>query len=361
METGIDTIKKLLSAKNIDGLIVTNPYNILYLTGFQGISPTEREATLTVTKDHATLITARLYQKEAQKVSSKNLKIKIANERNEIDKFIESSLINATSVGFEEADLKYSEFLKYKKLLTPAKLVGQKNLIEDLRIVKSEDEISKIEKAQLITQKTFTQIIKTLKLGETEAEIAHKMASILRSLDAQGQAFEAIVASGPNSGKPHHVTGNRKIKNGDTLLFDFGAKYQNYCADFSRTVFIGKASDTQRNIYSHVLTAQKKALDKIKHGIKNHEPYHAANNHFKKNRLEKYFTHGLGHGIGLEVHELPYLRTKINTKRLTNQMVFSVEPGLYFNWGGVRLEDLVTIKNGGLKILGKLIDKIIEI
>lgn len=385
-------VRSALKEKSLNGFIVTNPFNIFYLTGFKGISPTERESILTVTPNSATLITARLYQKEAKVLASNNLKVKIAAERNEIDGFIKSSLKNASTIGFEETDLKYGEFIKYQELLKSqdihsaskyssnasekSKRISSRlsdsnnieltpiaNLVEDLRIIKSEDEVSKIERAQLITQKAFTQILKTLKVDQTETEIAHNLSSITRSLGSQGLSFETIIASGPNSGKPHHIIGNRKIKTGDTLIFDFGAKYQNYCADFSRTIFIGKATDVQRNIFNHVLTAQKKALAIIEHGIKHHEPFHAANNHFKENKLDEYFTHSLGHGIGLEVHEAPYLRNQLpaTNNQLLESMVFSVEPGLYFDWGGIRIEDLVTIKNGKSKVLGKFPSRLIEI
>lgn len=400
MQTGLSKFQSHLLEKGSGGFIVTNPYNILYLSRFKGISPTEREAILTVAQNHATLITARLYQQEAKRVESKFLKVKIAAERNEIDNFLKDSLKNIITVGFEEDDLKYAEFTKYKKLLNSSdnrtgskysssaseklrrnssrlsalrsehsgsktsnniKLIATKNLIENLRIIKSASELEKIEKAQLISQQAFSQIIKTLKIGQTEQEIAHTLKSIIQNLGAEGVSFEPIIASGPNSGIPHHVTGKRRLTIGDTLLFDFGAKFQNYCADFSRTIFIGNASDQQRNVFNHVLTAQKKALTTIRHGIKHHEPFHETNNYFKKHKLDKYFTHGLGHGIGLEVHEAPYLRSTIDDKRLTNQMVFSVEPGLYFDWGGIRIEDLVTIQNGKVKVFGKLTKGLIEI
>ena len=242
--------------------------------------------------------------------------------------------------------------------------------------LEQQEEIVKIEKAQVISQKAFEQALTTLKVGQTESEIADTLAKIIKSLGAQGLAFEPIIASGPNSGLPHHFTGDRRLSLNDILLFDFGAKYQNYCADLSRTVFFGKAPDLRKNIFNHVLTAQKKALAAVKQGIKQHEPFHAANNHFKENKLEKYFLHSLGHGVGLEVHEAPYLRppapsnqqttspadgSTTNNQRLTSNMVFSVEPGLYFPWGGVRIEDLVVIQNGKAKVLGRLLDELIEL
>lgn len=236
-----------------------------------------------------------------------------------------------------------------------------------MRTIKTDDEIAKIEKAQIISQKAFAKIIKTLKIGQTEEEIADRLAKIIKDLGGQGLSFKTIVASGPNSGIPHHRTNQRKIANGEPLLLDFGTVFDNYHADLSRTVFIGRAKDQHANIYQHVLTAQLQALEKIRHGVKLAEAYHFANNHFKKHNLDQYFLHGLGHGIGLEVHEPPFLRATLPTTNyptiqlLTNQMVFSVEPGLYFPWGGARIEDLVVIKNGKAKVLGKTVDEIIEI
>ena len=229
-----------------------------------------------------------------------------------------------------------------------------------MRLIKTDSEIKRIEKAQIISQKAFEQLVKTIKIGQTETEIAERLTKIIKSLGADGLAFESIVASGRNSALPHHLTGKQKIKKGQVLLLDFGAKYKDYCADLTRTIFIGRAKNHQRNIYIHVASAQKTALEKIGRGQKTSEAYHTANNVFKKQKLHQYFLHGLGHGIGLETHERPYLRSTIDELLLEN-MVFSVEPGLYLPWGGIRIEDLVVMSQGRAKILGKTIDEIIEI
>jgi len=363
--------------KKLDGFIVTNPVNIFYLTGFKGISPTEREAILIFSNQGPTLITptlitARLYQNEAIKLKSKNLKVEIVDERNQILALIQKLLKKANRVGFEENDLKYSEHKDFKKAFsTRTVLVPIKNAIEDLRILKTEEEIKKIEKAQIISQKAFEILVKTLKAGQTEVEIAEKLAKIIKSLGGQGLAFESIIASGKNSALPHYLTGKKKIKKGEVLLLDFGAKYQDYCADLSRTIFIGKANTRKQNIYNLVKKAQREAVDSIVGGHKSSDAYQKANEVFKKEKLNKYFIHSLGHGIGLEVHEAPHLRPTPTTSQLTRSttddrlmegMVFSVEPGLYFpNWGGVRIEDLVTITNGKAKVLGKLQKEIIVI
>ena len=389
MNDSLNKFAKLLDQNKLDGFIVTNPTNIFYLTGFRGISPTEREAILVIANHKATLITARLYQNEAKLLASAKLKIKIASERNQIFEFVKNQLLpdkpglgkfykpglKTRRIGFEQNDLTFGEYQEFKKFLSKPRLVPVKNLVENLRAVKSTDEIKKIERAQIISQKAFEQILKTINVGQTEQEIAEKLAQIIKSLGSQGLAFESIIASGPNSGKPHHFTSDRRLAIKDILLLDFGAKFQDYCADFSRTIFIGKASDRQRNIFNHVLKAQKTAINKISHGSKSHEIHRTASDFFKNQKLEKYFLHGLGHGIGLEVHENPHLRpaptqtgfgkaqeTRFEPKEevLLEGMVFSVEPGLYFPWGGVRIEDLVVLQNGKARVLGKLTSGIIE-
>jgi len=370
-------MNKLTLASNLDALIVTNSYNILYLSGFKGISDTEREAVLVAkgskssksvkgfkgntTRSNLVLITARLYQTEANKLKSAKLDVKIASERDQTQKFLFEALKNSQKIGFEKDNLTVGEYEKYKNLLPGKDFIACENIIENLRQIKTKEEIAKIEKAQIISQKALESLLPTISVGQTELEIAKKLESIMRSLGSQGLAFGTIIASGPNSGIPHHTTSDRRLTINDTLLFDFGAKYQNYCADLSRTVFVGKPTDRQANIYNHVAHAQKAAIAKIGHGTKSHEPFHTVNDIFKENSLEQYFLHGLGHGIGLEVHELPYLRSKANDTQLTNGMVFSVEPGLYFPWGGVRIEDLVVVENGKANVLGKMQDALVII
>lgn len=345
------SIYKSLEASKISGLLITNPTNIFYLTGFKGVSPTEREALLIIRKPKNILITAKLYQAEAKKIASLNLSVKIAAERNEYETFIKESFKGIKKLGFESRDLKYLEFQKFKKYAKHSKFIATKNIIENLRLTKSEAEIQTITKAQLITQSAFGQIIKTIKIGQTETEISDKLIAAMKSLGAQGPSFDPIVASGPNSALPHHVTSNRKIKKGDTLLFDFGAKFKNYCADFSRAVFVGKANNTQRKTYDLVFKSQQTAIAKLKAGIAAKSVHAESLIVFKSEKVENNYIHSLGHGIGLDVHEKPSLSAKSKDK-LTEGMVFSVEPGLYFPWGGVRIEDLAVMGKNSAKLIG---------
>ncbi len=346
-----DKIQKLLDLGKIDTLLITNPTNIFYITGFKGVMPTEREALLVISKNKKILITARLYQDEASKLSSDNLIVKIAAERNEYEGFIKDTFNPSKMLGFEASNLTFAEHKKYKKF-TNGKFLPTQNLIEKLRVIKTDEEIAKIKRAQLITQAAFEQILRTIRVGQTEIEISDKLTVILKSLGADSLAFESIIASGPNSALPHHKTGKRKIQKGDTLLFDFGAKLDNYCADFSRTVFIGKANDIQKNTYELVEKAQAAAISKIKNSVPAKKVFEISQQVFKKEGVEEYYLHSLGHGIGLEVHESPSLSSK-SKDILQNGMVFSVEPGLYYPWGGVRIEDLIVIENGKPTRIGK--------
>lgn len=252
-------------------------------------------------------------------------------------------------------------------MLPKVKFVACRNFVEDLRIIKSDEEIKRIEKAQIISQKAFGKLVKTIKIGQTEEEIAERLAKIIKSLGGEGLAFENIVAAGPNSALPHYFTGREKVKKGEVLLLDFGAKFQNYCADMTRTIFIGKPKTEQANIYHHVEKAQREAIRSITAGITAHDAYFSAHTVFKNRNLHDYFLHSLGHGIGLEVHERPHIRPTPSPAAdiesadeiLAEGMVFSVEPGLYFPaWGGIRIEDLVVIKNGKARVLGKLQENI---
>lgn len=391
MKKRLSDFLSILKSHHLDGFIVTNPTNIFYLCGFHGVSPTERESILIFSprvhpskpsrssklfersgwRSGATLIAPRLYQSEAQTQASVNLRVKIVSERNQLFQTVERLLRNAQKIGFEEEDLKYSEFKMFKKILHPSNLRPFKDLIENLRVLKNEEEIKRIQKAQIISQLAFEKLLKTIKNGQTEEEIADKLSKIIKSLRGQGLAFESIVASGKNAALPHYITGKKKIKNGEVLLLDFGAKYQNYCADLSRTIFLGRAPDQLKNIYSHIYNAQTSAISNITPQRKTSHVFNAANNVFKKHNLDKYFLHSLGHGIGLEVHEKPHLRPfpkdlahreKMIDEELLENMVFSVEPGLYFpEWGGIRIEDLVVIRNGKAKVLGKQLANLIEI
>lgn len=215
-----------------------------------------------------------------------------------------------------------------------------------MRSVKSEAELLNVKKACEIAQKTYHKVIKTLKVGDTEREVKKRLEESMLSLGADGLSFDTIVAFGKNSAIPHHVTGDDKLKIGDVVLVDMGCTCNGYCSDITRTAFFGKPSQKFVDDYNLVLKANIYAEENIVDGIDGVVADGYARDVLKEFHLDQYFTHSLGHGIGLEVHEYPTL-SKRNKDKLVNGMVFSVEPGVYFNGEyGIRIEDTVALVDG---------------
>lgn len=237
---------------------------------------------------------------------------------------------------------------------------------------KTPDEILIIEKACRLTDRTFDYILPHIKPGVTEKEISLKIRKFINKNGAL-LSFRSIVAFGKNASEPHHKSNETKLKNGNIVLLDFGAKVKGFCSDMTRTVFMGKASDEQKKIYRTVLAAQKKAIKFLKSSIINHKSINAYNvdKVARDYIISQGYTpmpHGLGHGIGKKVHERPKLSPK-SKAFLKPGMTFTIEPGIYLpagrqgikNFGGVRIEDTVVLEKTGLRILTKSPKEIIEL
>ena len=215
-----------------------------------------------------------------------------------------------------------------------------------MRSVKSEAEMLNVKKACEIAQKTYHKVIKTLKVGDTEKEVKKRLEESMLKLGADGIAFNTIVAFGKNSAIPHHVTCDDKLQDGDVVLVDMGCTCNGYCSDITRTAFFGKPSQKFVDDYNLVLKANIYAEENIVDGTDTFVADGYARGVLKEFDLDQYFTHSLGHGIGLEVHEYPTL-SKRSKDKLVNGMVFSVEPGVYFNGEyGIRIEDTVALVDG---------------
>ena len=215
--------------------------------------------------------------------------------------------------------------------------------VRKIRSVKSEYELDCIRKAQEITDKTFNNLLPAIREGITEIELAGTLESLLYVNGAEDLAFTSIVAFDENTSKPHAHRTDKKLKNGSIITLDFGAKYKNYCSDMTRTIAFGSISTEQKNAYKHVLTAQELALSIIYAGMTGKECDSMSRNYFKENGLDKFFIHSLGHGVGLDIHESPYLSQK-SEDILEENTVVTVEPGLYFEKEfGIRIEDLIIV------------------
>jgi len=335
--------KNLLFLGKIDTYVVFNPVNRFYLTD---MNTSFGCAIITAEKDF--FITDFRYQIEAkEKLASFELHfVKYAELYDKIAAICTD--IGAKNIGFEENRLTHAEYLKLKKTLKGLKFLPCGALFEEIRAIKSEDEISRIREAQAITEKALTETLKLLKPRVTERELSAEITYQMLVSGADGPAFDNIVAFGANAAKPHYNPGDARFEKNDIALFDIGAKYKGYCADMSRTFALSEPSPKLRELYKIVLEAQEYALKNIRAGITLAQADSYAREYITANGYGKEFGHSLGHGVGIEIHECPSLSANAEGM-LKENMVVTVEPGIYLEGiGGVRIEDLVVVKKDGV-------------
>lgn len=341
----------------IEALFITNPTNIQYLTGFIGASPEEREAFVLVTKTGNVFFTHALYRQEAKTLKSPTLEVAEVSRENPISKRLAAitKKLRIKRLGFEKDNLTVAELGTLQRRLTRVKLIPTKGRVESSRALKRKDEITHIRAAATLTDKCFAAIVPKLVPGVKENDIAWKIEMFFRS-KGEDVAFSPIVAFEANSSMPHY----KPVGEGATLareaivLLDFGARVGGYCADMTRVVFVGTPPDEWVRAYQTVLAAQTKALDYLATETKRSGSMadRLAKKVVKKAGFPPY-SHGLGHGVGLAIHEAPRLSLKKDEK-LKSGMVISVEPGIYEEGSyGMRLEDLVLLKNEGIEILSR--------
>ena len=261
-------------------------------------------------------------------------------------------------VGFEERYLPFAEFSRIQQFSKDKfSLVPTHSLIEDLREVKDASEIAKIRKAVEITQATVRHMRKFLAVGLKEVEVVGEIERFIRFSGARACAFDIIVASGPNSSKPHHLSGSRRIRDNEPVLIDMGVEYQGYKSDLTRVFFLGKIKVLVHKVYAVVLKAQEKAIKMIRPGVMMAEIDKAAREYIAKQGFAGKFEHNLGHGFGLEVHEGPHVSG--NEASLAKPgMVFTIEPGIYLQGEfGIRIEDMILVTRQGCEVLSGAINK----
>ena len=359
-----DRIKKLqqaIKSEGLDGIIITNPANIYYLSGVNDPN-SEKGFLLAVSTDDWRMITSRFYQARMNKFMDSGRLI-YAERGESLSAKAANFFGKKKNLGFEKEDVSYARYERFKKNLRGNKLVPIANLVSQFRVIKTAQEMALIKKASAITDKTFSKLLQLIKPGATEIELKRKISEIMLDMGASGCSFDPIVASGKNSADPHYEGTNKKIKSGEMVLIDMGARYKNYDADMTRMVFVGKASlkYRYREIYRIVAETQEKALKDCLLGTPVKQIYDNCVSNFKKYGEERNFTHGLGHGVGIEIHEEPSLSPG-GTGCLENGMVFTVEPGLYhMGWGGIRIEDLCAIIDGKTVRLSKSPKNLIEV
>jgi Xaa-Pro aminopeptidase len=335
---------KILKQKNLDAILFFSKENIRYLCGFTGSSG------VLLCRPHSRIFfTDSRYIEQAENEVI-GAKVRPANLGTfEVYNYLDANGIR--NVGIESAGLTYQEFLILKKMLRRAKIKPLFDELQELRAVKAPQELKSIKNAVRIAESALREVMKLIKTGITESEIAIELEHCMKLNGSDELPFNVIVLSGKNTSLPHGRPGKRRLKKGDLILIDFGARSGGYCSDETVTFVFGGVNREQSMVYNAVNDARKYAIESIREGVKASEIDSVARGYLDKKGLAKYFGHGLGHGVGLAIHESPRLSNNSKTV-LKSGMVLTVEPGVYIpGWGGVRLEDMVEVNEKGAKIL----------
>lgn len=328
--------------RNYSALFISNPINVYYLTGFTG-----SRGLILITLKKAYFFTDSRYIEFAKTSIPKDFKVVQIDKKWKTDwpKILKKYQI--TSLGIEENYLTYEQFLGLRKISKGVSLKKSELSIEQLRQYKSNIELGYLKQSQKINEELLKKTLKFIKVGVTEKDIEWFILNNLREVGAESVSFTPIVAFGNHSSVPHHQNTNRKLKKGDMILIDMGVKYKGYCSDMTRTFFTKTPTNEQKKVYQTVLDAQNAAINKLKDDVYISKLLDSALKIMEKAGYREYFQHGLGHGTGLEIHELPNLGTEKPTKLFKN-MITTIEPGIYLPKNfGVRIEDMVIITHAG--------------
>ncbi len=346
-------LREKIANEHLDALVVTSPDNQYYLTGF---SATEYlDATVLVSADQAWISTDSRYYEDVKQRAPNFKLFEAGYDRSQV--FGEfANVAKPKVVGFEAPNLTVATLKEWSKAARKAgfKLKPVAGLVEQLRVVKDADELAAIKRAAELTDKAFAHFCECIKPGMTEKQGAWIIESYMREHGADKVAFTLLVQSGPNSALPHGEPTDRVIQTGEPLLLDIGACVDKYNSDMTRTVILGEATDQFKKVYQAVLKSQLAAERKVKAGAKGKRIDALARSAAEKSEFKEYtFQHGLGHGVGLAVHEMPRA-SRLSKDTYAPNMTLTIEPGIYIpGWGGVRIEDLVVIKQDDAEILSQ--------
>ncbi|HHV72913.1 MAG TPA: aminopeptidase P family protein [Clostridia bacterium] len=353
MSARVCKIREKIKFCNLDALLITNPINCRYLSGFTGSS-----GVLLITNEEAILMTDFRYLEQAA-VQATDFKVEQASSdfSEGLARLVKK--FELKKIGFEAEHISYATYCTYLNALGKASLIPTEGLVEEIRMIKDEQEIQLIKKAASIADQAFDYIINLVKPGVTEKFLAWELEKFMREEGAEKLSFDTIVASGERGALPHGLASDRKIEKGDFITFDFGAVYQGYHSDLTRTIAVGPISAEQERVYKLVLSAQMEAINKLAPGYTGKEIDEIARNIIKEKGYGEYFGHGLGHGVGLAVHEEPRLAVNSNLF-LKPGMVVTVEPGIYIpSRFGLRIEDMVLLTEEGCTVLTTACKKLI--
>jgi Xaa-Pro aminopeptidase len=331
--------------EKLDALLVTNVHNVRYLSGFRG-----DDSALLVTPERTLLLTDSRYAEQAE-AETRRIGIVVRKKAMMPTAAAAARKAGVRRLGVEGRAMTLAEAEDLRKALPRVEVKGTRGLVERLRMIKDASEIAAISRAAEIADEAFLLTLKHVAPGKTERELALILERTMQDFGADEPAFPTIVAAGERSSMPHARATGRRLRAGDAVLFDWGARWRLYASDLTRVVFLDKIPDDFQRRYCLVLAAQRRALSRARAGFSAGKLDAAARSYLKARRCGKYFGHGLGHGVGLEVHEAPGISPGQDTL-LRPGMVITIEPGVYVpGQGGVRIEDLVLVTRDGRRIL----------
>lgn len=353
-------LRNRLEGEGLRAVLISDPVNIAYLTGFEGVFDSEDAHAAVVTHDEAWLYTDSRYAEAAERAAGgTEWAIRMPRENLYITLCADMTEAEIDTVALE-ASMPHGRF-RFISRHFDGNVEAVDHWVEEIRQVKEHAEIQRIEAAQELTDRAFEYILPLLAVGATEWDLALELEMFMRREGSEGVAFPPIVASGPNSALPHAKVTHRSIEPGDFVKMDFGARVDGYCADMTRTVVVGSASDRQREMYEAVLAANLAGIAAVRCGLAGSAIDAVARAVLTERGFGEKFGHGLGHGVGLKVHELPGVGPR-SSKSVMAGSVITIEPGVYEpGLGGVRIEDLVVVEEGGARVLTRSPKDLLEL
>ena len=336
----LQKLRASFSKAGIDALFITSPVNRRYISGFTGTA-----GAVLISEKAALFITDFRYMEQGK---NQAVGFNVIEHGRSLYETVQEKLqeLGIKRLGFEKHDLSYAQYETISKAFS-AELVPVDSLVEELRLIKTEEELLVMKQAAKIADDAYDYIQTKIKPGVREIEISNELEFFMRSQGASSSSFDIIVASGLRSALPHGVASDKIIQEGELVTLDYGAIFNGYCSDITRTLAVGEISDELKKIYDTVLEAQVRGVDGIKAGLTGREADALTRDYINEQGYGKYFGHSTGHGLGLEVHEQPALSARSETV-LKPGMVVTVEPGIYIpGVGGCRIEDDIVITETG--------------
>lgn len=348
IERRLHALRRKIHDKNLSGYLVTSRADQFYLAGFDG-----EDGAVLVLDRHVYLLTDGRFAEEAERVAPwARAIVRQGPIADELRRLVGRHRL--ARIGFDPAAMSVQMHRAFGRAIRPARLVGAGGWLEQLRLYKDEVEVEALVRAVRVAESAFRAATKAIRAGMTESQLAARLHFEMRQRGASDASFPIIVAEGPNASLPHAVPGSRRLKAGSAVLIDWGATVDHYRSDLTRVVFIHRIPPRVRRIYDHVRAAQQEAIAGLGPGMRMCDVDALARQRLKQAGMDRQFVHGLGHGIGLDIHEAPRLSKRV-TDKLAPGMVVTVEPGVYVpGVAGVRIEDDVLVTDQGCRVLSRL-------